>query len=707
MILQIPDIKSRLLAAPLPALPQVLVKLMHSCASDDEGMGTLADLVAQDAALAAKVLQVATSPVYHHGPHPANIKQALATIGLNMVRTLLVTQSVYQTFHDVGPGLDLRAFWAHGIETGITARMLAQRQGYSQPEEAYLAGLLHDIGRLALVMAAPEQYAANFFAKDGRELCALEERTLEITHPEAGALLLERMNLDSFLADSIRYHHTELVRLHDAHPLVRIVAAADQLMHLSEMDAALRAHLLGATGFSEEAYLKHKATVASHVQRVAVSLGIDMPAAPPAQAAARAVEVFNAATDHRGPLQDSMRDLILIDKTLGALRCDTDPENRLRAIARAAVILFDFSDAVVLEPSAQSGALAPVALPPGRQRLADLSIPANKDNLAGRVSIDGQPAVLAPPGTPSVADEQLLRFFNAEALVALCIPSDDDRPLVLLGATTAVHAKRLQERLPLLREFGGQAGAQRAAAAPDTGKHADGADLENKFLLASRRIAHEISNPLTIIRNYLTVLQRKAESDQPIGAELGIMKEELDRVGHIIHEFVQPAGAAPVDTASDVNAALTYVTRLFADSATVPAGLQLSRHVSPEPAMAAIDGGSLRQVLVNLVKNAVEAMPHGGRIDLRNNGIVERDGANYVAVSIGDTGPGIPDSLRARLFEPMTSTKEGGNRGLGLSIVRELVRRSGGHIACRSSRGGTVFELALPAVSTLAAPAPG
>ncbi|SNT36056.1 HD-like signal output (HDOD) domain, no enzymatic activity [Noviherbaspirillum humi] len=690
-----PELKSRLLAARLPSLPQALIKLMQACADDDVGMKELGQLVAQDAALAARVLQVASSPAYHHGGHPAGIDQALATMGLDMVRTLLLTQSVYQTFQDPGgAGLDLRAFWIHAISAGLTARMLAQRQGYPNTDEAYLAGLLHDIGRLALVSALPEKYAANFHAEEDGALCALEERTLEITHAEAGALMMERLALDSFLADSIRYHHAALPRLQDAHPLVRIVAGADRLLNMPSEDGPARAGILAATGLSEGDHRKHQASLAVEVKRVADMLGIELPPPAPAQAAAAAIAA-RAASAADNPLQDSMRDLLLIEKTLAGLRRQGDAESCVRAIVKAAIILFDFSDAVVLAQAPGARALMPTALPPGRQRLAGLSLPASDDNLAGRVARHGRPALLAPPAQPSVAEEQLLRFFQAEALVALRVQGADDRPLVLVGATSALQATRLAQRLALLQEFGGQAGAVLAAA----GGAGAAAASEQDFRLAARRVAHEVSNPLAIIRNYLGVLQKKAESAEPISAELGTIEEELDRVGRIVHDFAQPERAVENarEASCDVNAALIHVARMFIESGSLPNGLQIARHVSPEPALAAIDEGSLRQVLLNLVKNAVEAMPHGGRIDLRNNGMVERDGSSFIAVAVSDTGPGIPDSVRARLFQPVASDKDGANRGIGLSIVHDLLRRHRAHIACRSSRGGTSFDMLLPA----------
>lgn len=108
---------------------------------------------------------------------------------------------------------------------------------YPHLEEAYLAGLMHDVGRLVLLATAPREYALVFLAKDDDILCEIEERTLKITHQEAGAWLIERWNLDSFLSDSVLYHHESASRLGNTHPLIRIT---------------LLAHLLSDNGVEEQ-----------------------------------------------------------------------------------------------------------------------------------------------------------------------------------------------------------------------------------------------------------------------------------------------------------------------------------------------------------------------------------------------------------------------------------------------------------------------
>ncbi|KRB85187.1 HDOD domain-containing protein [Noviherbaspirillum sp. Root189] len=706
------DIQRRLMAASLPALPQVLVQLISHCESEEGGMATLAELLSKDAALATKVLRVAASPVYRRGPVPANLEQALTAIGIDMVRTLLLTESVYQTFNGFATtrGIDLRPFWVHAIATAISARAIAEKLGYVQLDEAYLAGLLHDIGRLALVTIAPDEYAANFHAEDDDALCATEERTLEITHPEAGALLIEGLALDSFLADSIRYHHEPLERLQTAHPLVRLTALADAFAtHAGTVDG-IPPTVARIAGFSQEEAREHARTLGEQIAHLAASLGIDIPkeirsALPVWRTGLATPSIFGG-----DQLNEKVRDLILVSKTAEELRKFHDANACTRAIVKSSVVLFGFSDAIVLSASAGSDVLTPAALEDDRMRLSGLSLPLDEGNIAGVAALHGMAAFHIPPRVASVVEDQLLRFFKTDALVALRLSSSTDKSVVLLGAMSAGQAQLLRNRQHLLGDFGRQSGAilgqtmqhNEKAGVPD-------AALASEFQLAARRVAHEVNNPLSIIKNYLTLLDRKVDSGQAIGGDLSVVAEEVDRVAQIVNDFAQEhqSQQAQPDDSADVNGTLAHAARMFSDSGSLHPEVRIAHHASREPVRAAIDSRVLNQILVNLVKNANEAMANGGRIDLRNAGLVPRDGRHWIAVSVIDTGPGIPDTLMPRLFSQMVSAKDGPNRGLGLSIVHDLLTKAGGKISCRSSNAGTVFDILLRPAPFHAHPEPG
>src|ERR1700741_2225879 len=224
------DIRNRLLIARLPAMPQILIKLIEHLQADDAGMPELAPLPPKDAATTSKILTVANSSAYHRNARPVGLEQSLVSLGTDMIKTLVISESVFQTFNSFphSSSTDLRGFWKSSLTTAVIARDIAKQMEYGHVEEAYLAGLLHNVGRLALLATAPKEYAFNFMARDDEDLCAVEQRTLQITHSEAGAWLIERWHLDSFLADSVLYHHEPVTRLEAAHPLIRIV----RLSHL-------------------------------------------------------------------------------------------------------------------------------------------------------------------------------------------------------------------------------------------------------------------------------------------------------------------------------------------------------------------------------------------------------------------------------------------------------------------------------------------
>jgi putative nucleotidyltransferase with HDIG domain len=696
------DIRSRLSAARLPAIPQVLLQLIARCESEDAGMAALAEILANDAALSARVLRVATSPAYHCGAHPANLERALTTIGVDMVRTLLITESVYQTFSETesASGFDVQAFWQHAIATAITARFVARKIGYAQTEEAYLGGLLHDIGRLAMLVAAPEEYAVNFHADDNPALCALEERTLEITHAEAGAWLLERMNLDSFLADSIRYHHDPLPRLVDAHPLVRTTAAADLIVHRAGADSDGIAQLAELTGIAAQELQAHYTSLDAQVTAIAGLLGIEL-----AHEGGAALPVIGPSprtaplSSPGARLSEKVRDFILVSKATEGLRKLQGMDACYRGIVGAAIILFDLADAIIFTRAPSGGVLMPASLQEGRQRLAGLGLPLDGEGIAALLGRSDGVAFHIPPRQPSVAEEQLMRLLDTDALVALRLGTPTDSPAILLGAVSSGQARHLQTRLQLLRDFGLHAGTAIAGATQKirVGSGADAA-MAADFQLASKRVAHEISNPLTVIKNYLAVLNRKAGGDRGIGTDLAILDEEIDRVAQIVTEFSSQQQLLSEDE-SRIDAALDYARRLFQYSESVNPGVQIECQPAQSALKVAMSPRKLHQVLVNLIKNANEAMPSGGRITLRNQGAVQRDGRDFASLSVEDNGPGIPAQILGRLFSPVQSTKGGAHRGLGLSIVHELISSAEGQISCRSDKAGTLFEILLPVAS--------
>jgi len=234
------------------------------------------------------------------------------------------------------------------------------------------------------------------------------------------------------------------------------------------------------------------------------------------------------------------------------------------------------------------------------------------------------------------------------------------------------------------------------------------ASVADEYREASRRVLHEVNNPLSIIKNYLSVLDSKLERQEPVASEMSVLNEEIDRVGQLIGSLadIKPLEAGPRPT--DAVKVAEDVVRLFRAGQFVPANVQISTALHDDARLVEGDADTLKQILVNLVKNAVEALAEsgGGRIEIANRGHVHRERRLYLELSVSDTGPGLAPEVMANLFAAVKSTKDGAHRGIGLSIVHGLVKKLNGHIACRSGRTGTAFEILLPAWSgASAAPA--
>jgi len=207
-----------------------------------------------------------------------------------------------------------------------------------------------------------------------------------------------------------------------------------------------------------------------------------------------------------------------------------------------------------------------------------------------------------------------------------------------------------------------------------------------------------VSTPLSVIRNYVSVIEMKLLQGQPVDSDFAVITNELTRSERIIREFAEgfrdQAGARELA----LNPLVRELAALLADTLIKDRGIKLTMSLDDRvPATLDLDADAVRQVLVNLARNALEAMHEGDELQLSTEDRLRFDDGDYVAVSVSDTGPGLPAEVLACLFEPVQSTKGERHQGLGLSIVKELADRMGARIICRSREGaGTTFTMLLP-----------
>jgi signal transduction histidine kinase len=212
-------------------------------------------------------------------------------------------------------------------------------------------------------------------------------------------------------------------------------------------------------------------------------------------------------------------------------------------------------------------------------------------------------------------------------------------------------------------------------------------------------LAHEIKNPLAGVHGALELLREEAPASSHDVYDQ--MLAELDRVNTTIHallNFARPS--RPNRTPTDVAALLDNAVRLLRPALQ---RRDIALEVSAAPNMPAFsfDPFQIRQVLVNLVTNAADAIERHGKVEMRAAPLPDAAG---LVLAVSDSGPGIPPEELARIFEPFYTTKFSGT-GLGLSVVRSLVEQHGGRVEVSSTPGqGTTFFVILPAQGSGAAP---
>ncbi len=253
----------------------------------------------------------------------------------------------------------------------------------------------------------------------------------------------------------------------------------------------------------------------------------------------------------------------------------------------------------------------------------------------------------------------------------------------------------------LAREFDAMARSLKEREAQLAEKQAEllGAERLAAVGRVSAQVAHEVRNPLSSIGLNVEMLGdhiAAARFDNPEGAReanelLTAITSEVDRITGITDEYLTLARLPSPTLRRESLVGLIESVLGFSSEELTRAKVKVVRDFTSSPIDAVIDENQVRQVVLNLIRNAREAMPDGGTLTLR---ILTTPSA--IELHIADTGPGLTAEARARLFEPFFTTKQGGT-GLGLSLSRQIVQAHGGRLeAAPSAETGTTFVLTLP-----------
>lgn len=692
----------------LPSIPHALLKLIEACHKVDVSFEELSGIIKKDASLSSKVVAVANSPLYAQWRDAKDFNRLLVVLGLKTIKTIAITSAVHQFFSefDGKAACFIARFWQTSLACAYSAKALAQLTGYESEDEAYLAGLLHTIGQLVLLRESPEHYSALLqSSKTDSGLDVGERELFGTTSAEVGAMLIDNWGLDSFFSDAILYQREPAESVLDTPRLVKLInfshklseKGGDPIKLFSDADL-----LFGLTQPLLEDLLND---VDQQVHVATKAMGVKFAPELESGGGSAADAAFLAENERaKLALAGQVRNIALLDGARQNMGDDGDLDSTLQAILLDLNILFGVSQSLcfLCDPETSRLLVACSSLAKN-EREEEFTIPleAGRSLVAEAVLQRSQLSSLdVSNGAPlSVVDQQLIKFLGGEGL--LCVPlttKQQDIGVLVIGVGSE-KSSELLNKFNLMTYFATEAAQAISRCNQLISMQQQLLESEQERQLKHiKMVVHEANNPLGIINNYLEILSAEFGDDKVTQLRFSILKEEIERVAGILLRFRdEPRTEEEPKGEVDLNALIQDLFSLFRLSLFTTHSIQDELGLDDSIPLLPGNRNSLKQILTNLVKNAVEAMPEGGSIFLGTRGQVNVNGTLFVELTLSDSGPGMPGNVLKRLFSPITSTKGKEHSGLGLTIVKKLVTDLDGTISCRSIENkGTEFRILLP-----------
>lgn len=698
----------------LPTLPHILLKLFEACNQDNVDLDQIAAIVSKDPSLSAKILKLVNSAYFGLPQKVQEINQAVVFVGTSGIKNIAICACVYEAFPKPKKNgiFNLKVFWWHSLRCAFLAKNIAAKMKFGQPDETFVAGLLHDIGKVVLWVNFNAAYEdlLNNCRNDGECLLAGEAR-LGATHCEVAAWLLNRWNFQTVISDSVRYHHEKPARIAQALPMTQIVCIANFLCQDAEFTInegiVLAQKILGLSPEECHTFIEISDQEAKDV---ADSLGIDIHIhEPPSQ-----------MTDEKDQkIQDALtRDVMNVSLLIGTLEgflTAKDQNDVLAVISDGLKILLDINRSLYFLLDAKKGVLFGYFRDEAGRYI-------KKHSLAVSMSLDQSLLVKAileqkpldsfdagAQGPLTILDEQIIHLLGGHGIYCLPLIAHGDSVGVLVLAIDKSDLPHLLKNKKLLTIF-----VHKGALALrlEHLKHSQLQDIQAKRAEASndlaRRVVHEANNPLSIIKNYLKILEIKLPGKHIVQDEIKIINEEINRVAHLLKKLTEfSTQKPPTQEMTDINALLMDIVKITKESLLRHSEVNLLTDLEQDLPKVTAEKAGLKQVFINLIKNAAEAMKSGGNLCIQTRHLAppiggqrlrdKKDVNGYVEIQFRDDGPGIPEALKEKLFDPYVSSKEGGHLGLGLSIAFNIIKSFQGNLTCESIPDkGTVFKIELP-----------
>jgi signal transduction histidine kinase len=607
-------------------------------------------------------------------------------------------------------------YWLHALVSANVAWSIAELVGYPSPDEAYVAGLLQDVGMLALALRPPLAEGTTPFEED--RVAEQERSMFGVTHAQAGARLAEAWQLSPLLGDAILLHHATIDELRGTHMLVRIAKVAEALSEGAppiDEPVDLLAALLEVDG---QALFDHAVRGAKRAELVAAELGIQAervrqraraaePKVPRAGATSRSVvppwvnalgpdELVGAVAGRGGGARRPPGAARWQRLALGAAQ-GADLNASLEHLRVGLRATYGWERYAFFRTAGAGDVL--IACEIGEQIVEHPELTfavAHEGSVVARAARARRAvaSTVAAVGPFAGVDRQILRRLGADLLICVPVVAGERLLGVLAFGVAAEMAGEVEGMLDGLQTVAALLGGRAPSRQPST-PAAPGADPSRTDVRRDvRRIVHEVRNPLAVMRNYLELLGERLPPGDGVH-EIAVLKQELDRVNGLLDTLTGQAPAEPARPA-DVNQLVDEIVLAYGRTLFDARGSILGVSLDPEVRVATPHANAVRQIILNLLKNAGEALPAGGRAEIATALVFAKPGQRLVEIAITDNGPGIPADALERVANDVERDPASG-RGHGLRNSLALAQKMGAQLLLRRRvGGGTAATLLLP-----------
>jgi signal transduction histidine kinase/HD-like signal output (HDOD) protein/ActR/RegA family two-component response regulator len=724
----------------LPTLSSVATQLIRLTMDERSDADQVAAIIETDQSLSSKILQMVNSPSYGFSGRVTSISNAVSLMGFHALRTVALGMTVSDMFavSEELSAFDRVAFWKHSLGVAVCAEVLGERLESRYANEAFLAGLFHDIGKVALDTCAREDFDRIIKHANAKHVSVLEaeKELLGTDHAVVGKWVAERWGLPDMFTHAVWLHHQPAGSLPESgfdRELVEIV-------HLANI--VVRGQMIGSGGDSR---------VYPVSQRLLNSLGLkeeDLEEIKPKlwKLVEERASIINLEATEKGLYLESLQ---RANQELSKMALAVQQRNReLGRKAKHFAVLHEMNTKM-LPSQALPETLSIIAeslrdgLGVGRGFL--FMADGERELLEGKIWTDkgGDPQdlLLSIGGPVAGAGEghEQLDTAVAETIQETSLGVKDSSwvgerltdilqkndlvvvPMVAQGKSVgqividnrdkriSYTEKELQELLAFasaaglamsrykLQEKLNERSEELAAAIWKE-------EMAREQLMRSERLAsvgkmaagaaHEINNPLAVISGRAQMLL-KNEKDEKKAKSLRLIVEQTRRASKILTDlmgFARPA--MPKAEPTNVNFVINHVLSMVENQLRLK-NIECVRELAQGMPKILADKHQLEQVFLNIVLNAEHAMEEKGSLTVSTSLSSAKD---KVVVRFTDTGKGIPKENLQHIFEPFFTTKEEGEgTGLGLSMSYGIITSHGGAIDVDSTVGeGTTFTIEFP-----------